>query len=72
LFYNKSLIIHSNAKSSDIIYSYPFGGLLGLSIKLIFDKKAVFKGGCCSESSPELREKGVGECCGGACSSDKP
>jgi hypothetical protein len=45
-------------------------GLLGLSIKLIFDKKAVFKGGSCNASSSELREKGVGECCGGACSSE--
>jgi hypothetical protein len=44
-------------------------GLLGLSIKLIFDKKAVFKGGSCSASSDELREKGIGDCCGGSCSS---
>jgi hypothetical protein len=42
-------------------------GLLGLSIKLIFDKKAVFKGGSCNVSSDELRDKGVGDCCGGAC-----
>ena len=46
-------------------------GLLGLSIKLIFDKKAVFKGGSCNASSDLLREKGVGECCGGACSVEK-
>jgi len=39
----------------------------GLSIKLIFDKKAVFKGSSCSAVSQELHEKGVGECCGGSC-----
>jgi hypothetical protein len=46
-------------------------GLLGLSIKLLFDKKAVFKGSSCSATSNELREKGVDGCCGGACNSDK-
>jgi hypothetical protein len=46
-------------------------GLLGLSIKLIFDKKAVFKGGSCSAASSELREKGIGECCGGLCNPEK-
>ncbi len=45
-------------------------GLLGLSIKLLFDKKAVFKGGSCNASTPELREKGVGDCCGGACGAE--
>ncbi len=43
--------------------------ILGLSIKLIFDKKAVFKGSSCNAVSRELHEKGVGECCGGSCSS---
>jgi len=46
-------------------------GLLGLSIKLIFDKKAVFTGGSCNSSSPELIEKGIGECCGGICRPEK-
>jgi len=45
--------------------------LLGFSIKLIFDKKAVFKGSSCSATSPEVHEKGVDGCCGGACSSEK-
>jgi len=45
-------------------------GLLGLSIKLIIDKKAVFKGGSCSAAGPELREKGIGECCGGTCKTE--
>lgn len=46
-------------------------GIAGLSIKLIFDKKAVFKGSSCSAASDELREKGIGDCCGGACSTGK-
>ncbi len=46
-------------------------GLVGLSIKLLIDKKAVFKGGSCNASSPELREKGFGDCCGGVCHSEK-
>ncbi len=45
--------------------------LVALSIKLIFDKKAVFKGSSCNAVSDELREKGVGGCCGGACSDVK-
>ncbi|MCB8999737.1 MAG: hypothetical protein H6540_06705 [Bacteroidales bacterium] len=45
--------------------------LVGLSIKLILDKKAVFKGSSCSAASNELREKGIGDCCGGSCSAEK-
>jgi hypothetical protein len=42
----------------------------GLSIKLILDKKAVFKGGSCSASSPELEKRGISCGCGGdSCSS---
>jgi len=41
---------------------------IGLSIKLIFDKKAEFKGGSCSASSPELEKQGISCGCGaGAC-----
>jgi len=46
-------------------------GLLGLSIKLLLDKKAVFKGSSCSATSQELRDKGVDGCCGGTCSTEK-
>jgi len=45
--------------------------LVGLSIKLILDKKAVFKGSSCNALTDELRDKGVGECCGGSCASEK-
>lgn len=38
---------------------------IGLSIKLILDKKAVFKGGSCSASSPELEKRGISCGCGG-------
>jgi hypothetical protein len=42
----------------------------GLSIKLILDKKAVFKGGSCSVSSPELEKQGISCGCGeDSCSS---
>jgi len=46
-------------------------GVLGISIKLLFDKKAVFKGSSCSAASNELREKGIGDCCGGTCAAEK-
>jgi len=38
---------------------------LGLSVKLLFDKKAEFKGSSCSATSPELKDKGVSCGCGG-------
>lgn len=39
--------------------------ILGLSVRLLFDKKAEFKGGSCSAISPELKEKGISCGCGG-------
>ncbi|MCK4923074.1 MAG: hypothetical protein KAS71_18630 [Bacteroidales bacterium] len=33
--------------------------ILGLSVKLLFDKKSEFKGGSCSAISPELEKKGI-------------
>jgi hypothetical protein len=46
-------------------------GVLGFSIKLIFDKKAVFNGGSCNADTTKLREKGIGECCGGTCKNEE-
>ncbi len=41
----------------------------GISIKLLIDRKAVFKGGSCSASSEELKERGISCGCGnGHCS----
>ncbi len=39
----------------------------GLAIKLIIDKKAEFRGGSCTASSPELEEKGISCGCEGHC-----
>ncbi len=39
--------------------------ILGLSVKLLFDKKSEFKGGSCSAISPELEKKGISCGCGG-------
>jgi hypothetical protein len=39
----------------------------GMSIKLLFDRKAEFRGGSCSVSSPELEKQGITCGCGGAC-----
>ncbi len=39
----------------------------GLSIKLLLDKKAEFRGGSCSASSPELEKQGISCGCGGGC-----
>jgi len=44
--------------------------LLGLSIKLIFDKRAEFRAGSCSRIPGELKDKGMSGGCGGACSSE--
>ncbi len=38
----------------------------GLSVKLILDRKAEFRGGC-SASSPELEKQGITCGCGGSC-----
>ncbi|HYW95858.1 MAG TPA: hypothetical protein VE870_09740 [Bacteroidales bacterium] len=37
-----------------------------LSVKLLIDKKAEFKGGSCSASSPELEKQGITCGCGGS------
>lgn len=43
----------------------------GLSIKLLIDRKAEFRGGSCSASSPELEKQGISCGCGGGyCTSD--
>ena len=42
-----------------------------LSIKLLIDKKAEFRGGSCSVSSPELEKQGISCGCGGSCYSDE-
>ena len=39
--------------------------IAGFSIKLLFDKKAVFKGGSCTASADELKERGISCGCGG-------
>ena len=39
--------------------------VIGLSIKLIFNRKAQLSTGCCNTASPGLKEKGVGCACGG-------
>jgi hypothetical protein len=44
--------------------------LLGMSIKLIFNKKAEFNAGRCSSIPLELKEKGVSCGCGDHCSSE--
>jgi hypothetical protein len=38
--------------------------LAGLSIRLLFKKKGEFRGGSCSNITPELREKGISCGCG--------
>ncbi len=42
--------------------------LLALSVRLLFNKKAEFRGGGCNASSPELEKRGVSCGCGGMCS----
>jgi hypothetical protein len=44
--------------------------VIGLSIKLLIDKKSRFTAGCGS-ITPEMKEKGMGCGCGGSCQSDK-
>lgn len=45
--------------------------LLGMGIKMLFDKKAEFSGGSC-QSSPELNERGITCGCGSTgCNADK-
>lgn len=44
--------------------------IAGLSIKLLFDKKAVFKAGSCSASSPELEKQGIICGCGESCENE--
>ncbi len=39
----------------------------GLSVKLIFNRKAEFRGGSCAASSPELEKQGISCGCGGGC-----
>lgn len=39
----------------------------GLAIKLIIDRKAEFRGGNCSASSPELEKRGISCGCEGHC-----
>lgn len=36
----------------------------GLSIRLLFKKKGEFRGGSCSNITPELRDKGISCGCG--------
>jgi len=40
---------------------------VALSIRLLLDKKAEFRGGSCSASSPELEKQGFTCGCGGMC-----
>ena len=56
-----------------ILLSFILLGLafLGISIKMLFDKKAVFKGSSCSSSNPELENQGITCGCGGSCDSEK-
>ncbi len=37
----------------------------GFGIKMLFNKKAEFKGGSCTASSPELEKQGISCGCGG-------
>lgn len=44
----------------------------GFGIKMLFDKKAEFKGGSCTASSPELEKRGITCGCGsGGCETRK-
>lgn len=44
----------------------------GFGIKMLFDKKAEFKGGSCTASSPELEKQGITCGCGsGGCDTSK-
>ena len=43
----------------------------GLAIRLLFDRKAEFSGGSCSNGTKELEERGITCGCGGQCYSDK-
>lgn len=48
-------------------------GLLGIGIKMLFDRKAEFKGSSCASSTPELESQGITCGCGaGSCQSEKP
>ena len=38
--------------------------LLGLSIRLLISKKGEFRGGSCTNITPELKEKGISCACG--------
>jgi len=42
-------------------------GIAGFGIKMFFDRKAEFKGGSCTASSPELEEQGISCGCEGSC-----
>jgi len=39
----------------------------GLAIRLLFDRKAEFSGGSCSNGTKELEERGITCGCGGQC-----
>lgn len=41
--------------------------LLALSVRMLFNKKAEFRGGSCSAASPEINERGISCGCGGTC-----
>jgi hypothetical protein len=38
--------------------------LIGLSIRLLISKKGEFRGGSCTNITPELKEKGISCACG--------
>ncbi len=42
-----------------------------MSVRLILDRKAEFRGGSCAASSPELKKQGISCGCGESCYTDR-
>lgn len=45
--------------------------LVGMSVKLIFDRKAIFRGSSCSSVPGDSPANDMSACCGGMCREDK-
>jgi hypothetical protein len=45
--------------------------ILGMAIRLLFDRKAEFSGGSCQSGAEALAEKGITCGCGGTCNENE-
>ncbi len=47
-----------------------FIAFAGFAVKMLFDKKAEFRGGSCASSSPELEKQGITCGCNNSCATE--